>query len=488
MIPVLLIVIPLLSGALSFFIKSERAAKTFSLAASLVTLAVSIAGLTLYNQYNHLHAEFEWMPQLGSSFAVSMDGMSQLLALLTAISFPLVFLATYKTVYRKPGNFYALMLLVQAGIMGVFVSVDALLFYFFWELALIPAYFLSSIWGGERRIPVTFKFFVYTFTGSLLMLVGIIYVYSKTPDQSFALTSLYNLQLSVGEQTWIFWLFFGAFAIKMPIFPFHTWQPDTYEQSPTATTMILSGVMVKMGVFGIIRWLVPIVPVSSWAWGDTVSILCVIGMLYASIIALRQDDLKRLVAYSSIAHMGLMGLAVFATNESGMQGVMIQMFSHGINIIGLWIVIEWIERTYGTRKMSELGGLAQSSPVMAIFLVVIALANIALPLTNGFVGEFLMFNGVWNSEVTKYNYVFAALAVITIILSAVYTLNMLQKVLFGKTNSLTEKEGRMISMEKLALAVILGIILVVGIYPQPVFELTQSTVDTILSRMITKHP
>jgi NADH-quinone oxidoreductase subunit M len=335
---------------------------------------------------------------------------------------------------------------------------------------------------------VTFKFFIYTFIGSLFMLVGILYAYSKTPDHSFALTSFYNLHLSNSEQAWLFWLFFVAFAVKMPIFPFHTWQPDTYEQSPTATTMILSGVMVKMGVFALIRWLIPVLPIASWAWGDTVSILCVTGMIYASLLAMRQDDLKRLIAYSSIAHIGLMCLAIFANSQSGMQGVIIQMFNHGINIIGLWIVVELIERQFGTRKMSELGGVAQKAPVLAIMLVVVSLANVALPLTNAFIGEFLMFNGVFTSTVSKFNIVFAVLALVTIILSAVYTLTMIQKVLFGNTNAVTSN-GRDINVnEKLALSIIVVLILVIGVYPKPFMELTQGTVDTILSRMITKHP
>src|SRR5947207_3509362 len=218
------------------------------------------------------------------------------------------------------------MLLMQAGLMGVFLAHDALLFYLFWELAMIPAYFLCSQWGGDRRIPVTLKFFIYTFTGSILMLVGIIFIYIRTPDHSFDISSFYKAGISYKDQMWLFWLMFAAFAIKMPIFPLHTWQPDTYEQSPTAVTMVLSGVMVKMGVFGILRWLSPVVPKGLWAGGDTVSSLCVIGMIYASLIALVQEDLKRYVAYSSIAHMGLMCLAIFATTNSGMQGVMIQMF------------------------------------------------------------------------------------------------------------------------------------------------------------------
>ncbi len=488
MIPVLLILIPLISGVIAFFIKENNGAKGWALVASLLSLGVVLLGMTLYNDYAYLHADYAWMPSLGSRFTLAQDGMGQILCLLTGIAFPLAFLSTYRNEYTKPGSFYGFMLLSQAGLMGVFLATDALLFYFFWELALIPAYFLCSRWGGERRIQVTFKFFIYTFIASLFMLIGIIYLYTRTPDQSFALTSFYNLQLSGTEQSWVFWLFFIAFAVKMPVFPFHTWQPDTYEQAPVATTMILSGVMVKMGVFAVIRWLVPVLPMASWAWGDTVSWMCIIGMIYASLLAMRQDDLRRLVAYSSIAHIGLMCLAIFSTTSTGMQGVMIQMFSHGINIIGMWIVIGLIEKQFGTRKISDLGGIAQKAPVLAILLVIIAFANIALPLTNAFIGEFLMFTGVFTSEVSKYNIAFVAVAILTIILAAVYTLGMIRKVFFGNTNERTAAAFDVRINEKLALWIIVAIIIGVGVYPQPVLDLTSSTVESILSRMISKHP
>ena len=485
MIPLLLICIPLVAGLAGFFIRHAATARSWSLFASILTLAVSLTGLALPAADPHLKLDLAWISSLNCRFTVALDGMGQVLCLLTAISFPIIFIATWKDEYRNAQHFYALMLLSQAGLMGVFLAMDALLFYFFWELALIPVYFLCSQWGGEKRIAATFKFFIYTFTGSLLMLVGIIWLYFHTRDHSFSIHSFYLLGQSISshDQNWLFWLFFIAFAIKMPIFPFHTWQPDTYEQSPTATTMVLSGIMVKMGVLGLIRWMAPVLPVGTWAWGDTASALCITGMLYASLIAIRQDDLKRLVAYSSIAHIGLMGLAVFATTELGLQGVIFQMFSHGINIIGLWIVVDLIERQFHTRKISELGGLAVKAPNLAILLVVIALANIALPLTNAFIGEFTMFNGVFSSTATKYNIVFTATAGISIILSAVYMLNMIQKVFFGSPNALTTNAKDILWNEKAVLVVIVVLILALGLYPKPVFELTQGTVDAILTRM-----
>ncbi len=484
MIAVLLILVPLIGGLALFAIKNEGSAKSLALFTSMVVLVVSLLGLTVMNSPAQLNCNEEWLGLLNSRFHIGLDGMGQLLCLLTAVSFPLIFVSTWNNGYKDANRFYALMLLSQAGLMGVFLAMDALLFYFFWELALIPVYFLSSIWGGEKRIAATFKFFIYTFVGSLIMLVGIICIYFQA-HQSFDMQEWYKLKLLPSNQNWLFWSLFIAFAIKMPIWPFHTWQPDAYEQSPTPVTMVLSGIMVKMGVFAMLRWLVPVMPEAVYQWGDTVSLLCLIGMIYASLIAIRQDDVKRLIAYSSIAHMGLMCLAIFASDKSGLQGVMMQMFSHGVNIIGLWIVAYIIESKYRTRKISELGGIAQKDPALAIMLVIIALANIALPLTNGFIGEFMMFNGVFSSPVTKYGVVDTAVAGICIILAAVYTLNMIKKVFYGNTNTITQT-GTPTSFPVLAsLAVIVVIIFITGVYPKPLMEITSGTVDAILKYMRT---
>lgn len=481
MIPVLLILIPLLGGLSAFFIRNEKSSRIWTLFISLIVLVFAVYGVALKTGAPGLAYSGEWMQALGGSFSVALDGMGQLLCLLTAIGFPLIFAASWNTSYKNANRFFALMLLSQAGLMGVFVAMDALLFYFFWELALIPVYFLCSQWGGEDRIRVTFKFFIYTFVGSVLMLIGILYLQSKTPDHSFSLYSFYNLQLSPNTQSWLFWLFFVAFAIKMPVWPLHTWQPDTYEKSPGAVTMVLSGIMVKMGVLGLIRWLLPVFPVAAYSWGDVVGTLCIIGIIYASMIAIRQDDIRRLIAYSSIAHIGLMCLAVFSVNESGMQGVMIQMFNHGINIIGLWILADIIEKKYGTRKMSGLGGIAQQAPVMTIFFVIIALANIALPLTNGFVGEFLMFNGVINTA-SNYYLIFIIGAGLGIILGAVYTLNMVRKTFYG-ANMVSSSGLPDISWnERLALGVIVIIILILGVYPQLFLNISEDISKMIVDK------
>ena len=476
MLALLLILIPIVTGGLTFFLKNEKTAKAWSLLSALGTMAVAIAAVVdktpAARSFNA-----PWMQAIGASFSLSIDGMGAVLVLLTGISLVAILVATYKNTYKNPANYYGLLLLSQAGLMGVFLAVDGLLFYFFWELALIPVYFLSSGWGGERRIAATFKFFIYTFVGSLLMLVGLLYLHALNPTGSFSLESFYKMKLTAGQQDILFWLFFVAFAIKMPIFPFHTWQPDTYEQSPTSVTMLLSGVMVKMGLLGVIRWILPIFPLAVHHFENTVIGLSVVGMVYASLIALKQDDLKRMVAYSSIAHIGLMCAAVFAVNQVGLQGVLVQLFNHGINIIGLWIIVDAIEQRLGTRKLSELGGLATKAPGLAILLVVMALANVALPLTNAFIGEFLMFDGLY-----QFNVWYMAFAGLSIILGAVYTLRMVQKVIYGTENSLTQTITDLSLNQKLILAALTILIIATGVYPEPLFKMTQDTVHAIIAQ------
>lgn len=477
MITVLLIVVPLVTGLVTFLLKG-KAARGWALISAILTLIVSICcGLTYQSSPEALNMDAPWIPQLGARFHFGLDAIGMVLCLLTAISYVVVFLSCWKHEFKREQQFYGLMLLMQAGLMGVFASFDALLFYTFWELVIIPAYFLCSIWGGKKRIAVTFKFFVYTFFGSLLMLIGIIYLYFQTPGtHSFDWEAFKSLQLSAGEQSWLFWLFFFAFAIKMPVFPFHTWQPDTYETAPTPVTMILSAVMVKMGLLGVIRWVLPVFPEGVATWGHFVMILCVIGIVYASCIALVQTDLKRLFAYSSIAHMGLMAATVFSGTEVGMQGVLIQMFNHGIIILGLWVVVEAIEQKLHTRNINELGGLATRSPRLAIAFFLVCLGNIGFPLTSGFIGEFMMFAGL-----LQYSVWMMVVAGLAIILVAVYILRMLQKVIYGQLNQLTEKTADLKAYEWLALAVVIALIFVIGIYPKPMLDLLHHTTEHLLT-------
>jgi len=476
MISLLLILIPLAGGLLNFFIKSEKVVRIWTLLVSISSLAILLYQLFAGSSVNvDFHAN--WLSLIGASFSLQMDGASSLMCLLSALVYVLILISTWKNDYRSSGVFFALLLLTQAGVNGVFLASDGLLFYFFWELALIPVYFLCSIWGGEKRIAVTFKFFIYTFLGSLLMLAGLLYL-SAQAGGNFSLSALTDLKLTASQQSWLFWLFFIAFAVKMPIFPFHTWQPDTYEQSPTAVTMVLSALMVKMGLFAVIRWLFPLLPGGVLQFSPVVMWLSIIGMLYASFIAMQQDDLKRLIAYSSIAHIGLINAALFAGNEGGFNGVMIQMFSHGINVLGMWVVADIIEQKTGTRKISELGGLAQTAPALTILLVIVALANIALPLTNAFIGEFLMFNALFKAGVW-----YAIAAGFSIIFGAVYTLRMIQHVFYGEK---TERAEHVIGLSPgiaLGLGIVVVLILVGGLYPSMFFKLTEDSVNMLLNAL-----
>jgi NADH-quinone oxidoreductase subunit M len=481
--PALLIWLPVIGGLVSFFVKGEGRVRTWAMLSTILTLVVMGVSL-LYTDDRHYMlnmVSYVWLNSLGASFALALDGLSRTLCLLTAVSFPLIVAVASRNRYEQPNAFYGLLLLSQAGLMGVFMAADALTFYFFWELALIPVYFLASRWGGERRIQTTFKFFIYTFIGSLLLLVGILYVHTKTSGQSFALGAFYSAALTKAEQGWLFWLFFLAFAIKMPIFPFHTWQPDAYEQSATPVTMLLSGIMVKMGVLAVMRWLLPVFPAVIPDVDNIVIGLSVVGIVYASCIAWVQDDLKRLVAYSSIAHVGLMAAALFTLRAEAWQGVVVQMFNHGVNIIGLWMVVEMIERETGVRRISQLGGIAHKAPVLTAMLVIVALANVALPLTNAFVGEFLMLNGLY-----RFNPWYAAFAGLGVVLSAVYTLNMIRRVFLGQTNGVTAGFREIPVDQRIVLAVVVVLVFMVGVMPGPMLEMAEKSTEVLLKKIQAK--
>jgi NADH-quinone oxidoreductase subunit M len=459
------LIIPIVAAIILLFVKQEKWAQDIAIVAGLASLTAAVN--IIINNVAGL--DLTWLQVLNSRFVLQADGLAKILILLTAISFPAIFIATSKNQVAQKNIHLSLMLFTQAGLMGVFLAGDAMLFYFFWELALIPVYFLCSIWGGERRIAVTFKFFIYTFLGSLFMLIGIIFMYMHTKDHSFSIASFKAASLTNMQQVTAFALFFIAFAIKMPIFPLHTWQPDAYDQAPTSVTMVLSAVMVKMGLYGILRWLMPLFPAAFSAHTNIVMILSIIGVLYASFIAIRQDNIKKLIAYSSIAHIGLMSAALFANNAIGTQGVLIQLFSHGINVLGLWIIADVIEQQAGTKLLSEMGGLAKKQPTLAILLVAFSFANIALPLTNAFVGEFLMFNSIF-----QVNPWMAAAAGVSVVLAAIYTLNMVQKCAYGEVGTAIQK----MTTNKSAQAVLIVLIIIVfvtGVYPQPLFDLTKDT-------------
>jgi len=478
MLTFLLILFPLLAAIGLFFVRDEKWVKNLALAAALIESGISVAALIQYCLYCHclLLFRIEWLAQYGISLKFGMDGFSMLMTLLTTFLVPVIIYSSFRLKIERPSSFYSLVILMQAGLIGVFTAFDGIMFYIFWELTLIPAYFIAAYWGGKDRIRITLKFFAYTFTGSLLMLAAIIYMFYRTPlPHSFDHIWLYAASLNPTEQVWIFLAFFIAFAIKVPIFPFHTWQPDTYVTAPYPGSMLLGGLMSKMGLYGMIRWMIPITFSVLNRTGGLFMILPVTGIVYASLIALRQDDLKRLMAYSSIAHLGLVAAGAMALNGIAMQGAMIQMVSHGINITGLFILIQYIEARTNTTSIAALGGMAIKAPRLAVFFMIILLGSIGLPLTNGFVGEFLILLGLF-----KYNAVFAAVSGLTIIFSAGYMLWTYQRVMLGNTNAVTENITDLSRKEMIPLFAIAIIILWIGIFPDVFMKMAENGVSQII--------
>ena len=476
---ILLIFLPLAGAIVTSFIKGG-AAKISALGFALASLCVTIGLIAQFtpDATTQFVVNYPWIQQLGINFHVGLDGISLITIILTNLLTPLIVLASFKHDYKNANAFYALILFMQSGLLLVFTALDGFLFYIGWEAALIPVYFICAMWGGKDRIKVNMKFFVYTIAGSLFMLLGIIYLYLQNPAHNFDINAFYALQLDQYQQGWVFWAFFIAFAIKMPIFPFHTWQPDTYTEAPAAGTMLLAGIMLKMGVYGLIRWLLPVVPQGVSDWMSVAMVLCVIGIVYAAIIAFTQKNAKRLIAYSSISHVGLIGAGVFAINMQGMQGAMIQMLTHGINVIGLFFVLDIIFSRLKTNKIEELGGLAKVAPQLAIAFLIIILGAVGLPGTNGFIGEFLLLYSVY-----EYNIWLGAIAGLTIIFSAVYMLRMYQKVMLGETNNLTTTFTDIKGSEKIVLYSICILIILIGVYPKPIMHLSEASVQHLLEQL-----
>ncbi|MBK0379826.1 complex I subunit 4 family protein [Mucilaginibacter segetis] len=468
----ILLFLPILAALLVLLFKNETAkhAALFFAVAELGIALYFLSGFVPDASFQYV-IDLPWIQDFGIYFNAGIDGISMVMVLLTTILVPLIILSTYQHTYKNARAFYALILFMQAGLLTVFTALDGFLFYVGWEAALIPIYFICALWGGQNRIRVTIKFFIYTFAGSLFMLVGIIYLYLQTPGKLYDLHEFYNAGLDAAHQSWVFWAFFLAFAIKMPLFPFHTWQPDTYTEAPAAGTMLLSGIMLKMGIYGVIRWLIPNAPLGFLQWQNLAIILSTIGIIYASLIAFNQKDGKRLVAYSSIAHVGLISAGIFAWSVQGVQGAMIQMLSHGINVVGMFFIWDIISRRLNTREISQLGGIAKVAPNFSIAFLIIVLGTVALPLTNGFVGEFLLLKGVFS-----YNIWFAAVAGLTIIFGAVYMLRMYKNVMQGETNQLTAIFADITASEKLVLGIICVLIIGIGVYPQAILHISEASV------------
>ena len=474
MITLLLIFFPLVAALMLLLVKGEQV-KKIALGAAIVEFAISMFAVFQFqkNADTQFELNYAWIKSMGINFHVGMDGISLLLVILTTFLVPIIILTSFNKQYKNPSAFYSLILAMQFALIGVFVSLDGFLFYIFWELALIPIYFICLLWGGDDRARITFKFFVYTLAGSLLMLAGLIYLYQFTPNHTFDIKALYaaGQSLDVVHQGYVFWAMFMAFAIKMPVFPFHTWQPDTYTTAPTQGTMLLSGIMLKMGTYGVIRWLLPIAPLGVEHYAHLAITLAVIGILYASTIAIVQKDFKRLIAYSSIAHVGLIAAGILAGNVQGVQGSMIQMVSHGVNVVGLFFIVDLIQTRTNTRDLHSLGGIRNVNPQFAVLFLIVLLGSVALPLTNGFIGEFLLLNGVY-----QYSAWMAAFAGISVILGAVYMLRSYQLIMLGETNALTSSFAPLSGNEKAVLVIICAAIIAFGVFPKPLLDIVEPSV------------
>ncbi len=482
MITLLILFFPLVAAVL-VYLAGDKVASRLALGFAVTELAISGWALSKFTKEGAeaFYINQPWITLPRISFHLGVDGLSMLLILLTNLLLPVIILSAFNRTIANTRSYFALMLVMQFALLGVFMAMDGLLYYIFWELALIPIYFIALIWGGPNRVPITLKFFIYTLAGSLLMLFGFIMLYWYNPGQSFDIRELYDNNVSAQNQNWLFWMFFLAFAVKIPIVPFHTWQADTYRESPTQGTMLLSGIMLKMGTYSLIRWLLPILPLGVAKWGPLAITLCVVGIVYASIIAIKQKNIKNLLAYSSLAHVGLISAGIFTLNLHGFQGSVVQMLAHGINVVGLFFCADIISNRTKTLSIDGLGGIRNLAPVFTTMFMIILLGSVALPLTNGFIGEFLLLYGVY-----EYNTWLSVFAGLTIILGAIYMLRMFKKVMLGKEGALVQSFPDLRWNESLALGIIVVLVIVMGVYPKPIMDMAEPALQVILNYSVIK--
>lgn len=487
MLTLAIILLPLLGAGLLFTLKANSSRYIALILALIEFVLTAFVWAQFHTQRIQFEIQYPWIPQINSTFHFGIDGLTLLMLLLTNTLTPVIIYSSLKD--QRPSSFYALILLMQFGLIGVFTSMDGLLFYIFWEVTLIPIWFICGLFGsGENKIKINLKFFIYTFFGSLFMLVALIYVYLQAG--SFDLQALYAVKLSPEAQIFIFWMFFLAFAIKLPIFPFHSWQADTYTMAPTQGSMLLSGIMLKMGVFGIIKYLLPLTPQAIGGISGSIAlILSIIGIVYASLIAIVQKDIKRLIAFSSMAHVGLIAAGIFSSailsvncgiDKTGIEGASVQMLAHGVNVVGLFYVADILIKRFDTRDLSKMGGLAAKAPVFAVLFMIISVGTMAIPLTNGFIGEFLLLKSIFT--LSTWGVVFAGL---TLILCAVYITKTYGMSMLGEGNEVFLKTQKDISLQsKIGLAALALLILVFGIFPQPLLNLSSETATQVLGLLL----
>jgi NADH-quinone oxidoreductase subunit M len=484
----MLLALPVIGAAVLLLIPRRHSQALFAIA--LITSTVNFFwSLGVLNGFDGTSGEMQmieripWMPAFGIEYIVGIDGISIFLVLLTTLLMPIAILASW-SVKDKVKEYLIFMLLLETGMLGAFVALDLFLFYVFWEVMLVPMYFLIGVWGGSRRIYAALKFVIYTMAGSLLMLVAIIYLATRYAQVeqvlTFDLLKLYTLHLPPEQQTWLFFAFALSFAIKVPLFPFHTWLPDAHVEAPTAGSVILAGVLLKLGTYGFLRFAMPLFPEAALAAAPVLVALAVVGIIYGAVVAMMQSDIKKLVAYSSVSHMGFVMLGLFAFNIQGVQGGIYQMLNHGLSTGALFLLVGMIYDRRHTRLIDDFGGLWKQIPVFSALLLVVTFSSIGLPGLNGFVGEFLILLGSF--RVTPG---WTAAAATGVILGAIYMLWMFRRVIFGPlTNPANEKLQDLTGREISLLVPILVLILVMGIYPQPFLQRMKPAVELSLQRIL----
>ena len=469
------ILIILLFGAAATYFVGDKWASKAALLFSTTAFAASLYILYRFNMGERVSFVYPWIKNPNIFIGLQADALSLSMVLLTTALTPIIVLSSFANSFVKPKSLYALVLFMAFAMAGTFLSVDGLLYYIFWELSLIPIYFIALLWGSgdyEERKKAVVKFFIYTFAGSLFMLAAFVYLYQKTG--SFLNIRLYALDLSSKEQFWIFLAFFLAYAIKIPIIPFHTWQANVYQKSPTAGTMLLSGIMLKMAIYSIIRWQLPIAPAPAAEYMYVFVGLSIAGVIYGSILALKQTDLKKLLAYSSLAHVGLIAAGAYTLTLDGLRGAFLQMIAHGFVVVGLFYAAEIIIRRYNTTEISEMGGIRVQTPKFTSMFMILVLASVALPSTFNFIGEFELLYSLAQTNIWL-----AVIGGTTIILGAFYMLKMFQHVMLGEKNArlfadITLGEG-------FVFVLIIGVLLFFGLYPKPIVDFITPELQKILT-------
>ncbi len=492
--------LPLIGALLIMFFFKKDNGKAIKYFATAVAGLDFLLSLPLWFLYKPDGAEFQfatkldWIPSVGVQYIFGVDGFAILLILLTTLLGLISIYSSYTAITEREKEYYVFLLLLQVGMLGVFSSLDFILFYVFWEVMLVPMYFLIGIWGGPRKLYASIKFFLYTLVGSVLMLVGILALYFYNAGglaavglaglgnvASFEIPALYQIAPAVPAalQFWIFLAFFVGFAIKVPMFPFHTWLPDAHVEAPTAGSVILAGVLLKMGTYGFVRFSLPLLPDATVKAVGWIGALAIIAIVYGALVAMAQKDMKKLVAYSSVSHMGFVMLGMFALNEVGLRGSILQMINHGISTGALFLLVGIVYERRHNRLISEYGGIAKVMPVYAMFFLVITMSSIGLPTLNGFIGEFLILIGAF-----AHSWVWALVAASGIVLGAGYMLWMYQRVFFGELSNEKNKALPDLNLrERWTIIPLIVMAFWIGLYPKPFFRMMAPTVDRVMARI-----